>query len=64
MSVTSMAGQISVRLDDDLEEHLEQYCNAQRFEPTKSDVVREALVEFLKREAEEGNYEPTLDFED
>ena len=63
MSVTSMGTQISVRLDDDLEEHLEQYCDAQRFEPTKSDVVRKAFREFLKSEAEVGNYEPDSDYE-
>jgi Arc/MetJ-type ribon-helix-helix transcriptional regulator len=49
MSVTSMATQLSVRLDDDLEARLKAYINSDRhvFEPQKSDVVREALDEFL-----------------
>jgi Arc/MetJ-type ribon-helix-helix transcriptional regulator len=49
MSVTSMATQLSVRLDDDLEARLEAYINSDRhvFEPDKSDVVREGLDEFL-----------------
>jgi Arc/MetJ-type ribon-helix-helix transcriptional regulator len=63
MSVTSMGTQISVRLDDDLEEHLEQYCEQQYFEPTKSDVVRKALVEFLKSEQDSGNYTPDSEYE-
>lgn len=63
MSVTSMATQISVRLDDDLEDELERYCDAQKFDPTRSDVVRRALVEFLEREAEAGEYEPSPDFQ-
>lgn len=49
MSVTSMATQLSVRLDDDLEARLVAYINSDRhvFEPDKSDVVREGLDEFL-----------------
>jgi len=49
MSVTSMATQLSVRLDDNLEARLEAYINSDRhvFKPKKSPVVREALDEFL-----------------
>lgn len=64
MPVTSMGTQLSVRLDEDLETHLEEYRSQQRFEPDKSDVVREALREFLKREADAGNYDPSIDFDD
>ena len=47
---TTMATTISVRMDDDLEQRLDDYRQSLRFEPNKSDVVREALEEFLDRE--------------
>lgn len=46
MSVT-MASQITVRLDDDLETELEQYRDQHEFKPDKSEVVRAALREYL-----------------
>lgn len=52
MSV-SMATQVSVRLDDDLEDDLEEFRNSQRFKPNKSDVIRQALREYLDRELED-----------
>lgn len=63
MSITSMATQLSVRLDDELENELKRYCDQQKFDPSRSDVVRRALEEFLEREAEAGAYEPSPDFE-
>lgn len=51
MSVaTQMASTISVRLDDDLAENLEEYRATHKFPPDKSEVVRTALREFLERE--------------
>lgn len=50
MSATSMATTISVRLDDDLESQFDEYIERQRWQPNKSDVVREALAEFLEEE--------------
>lgn len=50
MSV-SMATQVSVRLDDDLEQDLDEFIERHGpFEPNKSDVVRKALREYLDRE--------------
>lgn len=63
MSITSMATQLSVRLDDELENELNRYRNSQKFDPSRSDVVRRALVEFLEREAKAGEYEPSPDFQ-
>ena len=45
-----MATQTSVRLNDELEEQLEQYRQSHRFAPSKSDVIRTALKEFLQEE--------------
>ena len=45
-----MATQTSVRLSDELEEQLEQYRQTHRFTPSKSDVIRTALEEFLSEE--------------
>lgn len=53
MSVTSTAvmdDQITVRLGDDLARDLQKFRQQQRFPPNKSDVVRQALREFLDRE--------------
>ena len=47
---TTMATQTSVRLNDELEEQLEQYRRSHRFAPSKSDVIRTALEEFLQEE--------------
>ena len=47
---TMMATQTSVRLNDELEEQLEQYRQSHRFAPSKSDVIRTALKEFLQEE--------------
>ena len=47
---TTMATQTSVRLSDELEEQLEQYRQSHRFAPSKSDVIRTALKEFLQEE--------------
>ena len=45
-----MATQTSVRLTDELEEQLERYRQSHRFAPSKSDVIRTALEEFLNEE--------------
>lgn len=42
-----MPAQFSIRLNDDLESRLEEFRDAQTVKPTKSDVVRTALDEFL-----------------
>lgn len=52
MSVT-MAFQITVRLDDDLEDDLETYRNQHEFRPDKSEVVRAALREYLDKRLDE-----------
>lgn len=50
MSVTSMAAQLSVRLDDELEARLDEYREQFDFEPTQSEVVRKALQRYLDEE--------------
>jgi predicted transcriptional regulator len=45
-----MASQLSIRVNDDLAERLEEFRDQHRFEPTQSEVVREALEEYLERE--------------
>lgn len=52
MSAT-MAKTISVRIDDELESQFDEYLSQHRFEPNQSDVVREALTEFLAEELDE-----------
>lgn len=52
MSVT-MAFQLTVRLDDDLEADLETYRNQHEFRPDKSEVVRAALREYLDERLDE-----------
>lgn len=52
-----MGGQTTVRLGDDLQEHLEAYLEQSRFEIEKSSVMRLALREFFAREAARGDYD-------
>lgn len=48
----SMSTTLNVRLNDDLEEQLEQFRTEQRITPSKSDVVRLALEELFDDELE------------
>lgn len=50
MGLQQMSTQFSIRLDDDLENRLEDFRQAQLIEPSKSDVIRQALHEFLEQE--------------
>ena len=50
-----MAKQLSVRIDDELEELMEKEKKRSPYEPTDSDIVRAALREYLK-----GNSKPTV----
>lgn len=45
-----MSTTISVRLDDDLEARFEAFLQQHRYQPDKSEVVREALNRFLDEE--------------
>ena len=51
-----MGKQLSVRIDDDLEELIEKEKAKSPYEPSESDIVRAALREYLQ-EDEEGNAE-------
>lgn len=48
-----MAKQLSVRIDDELEELMEAEKKRSPYEPTDSDIVRAALREYLS--GKEGN---------
>lgn len=48
-----MALQVSVRLDDDLEERLENFRQNQLIEPDRAKVMRQALREYLDRHEQE-----------
>lgn len=54
----TMGKQLSVRIDDDLEELIEKEKAKSPYEPSESDIVRAALREYLQ-EDEEGNGEET-----
>jgi Arc/MetJ-type ribon-helix-helix transcriptional regulator len=49
-----MAKQITFRIDDDLEDRLENYIASDKhqFQPNQSDVMRAALDEFLPEDGE------------
>ena len=47
-----MSTTLSVRLDDDLEEKFETFLRQHRYQPDKSEVVRDALEQFLDAELE------------
>ena len=49
--------QVSVRIDDDLEELIEKEKAKSPYEPNESDIVRAALREYPQEEDEEGNPE-------
>lgn len=53
-----MSKQLSVRIDDDLEELIEEEKASSPYEPSESDIVRAALRTYLQEE-EEGNGEET-----
>lgn len=46
-----MGKQLSVRIDDELEEMLREEIDSHPYEPTESDVVRTALREYLSGNA-------------
>jgi len=52
----TMGKQLSVRIDDDLEELIEKEKAKSPYEPSESDIVRAALRDYLQ-EDEEGNAE-------
>jgi len=57
-----MGKQLSVRIDDDLEELIEKEKAKSPYEPSESDIVRAALREYLQEDEEgngEGNAEET-----
>jgi len=54
----TMSKQLSVRIDDDLEELIEEEKARSPYEPSESDIVRAALRTYLQEE-EEGNGEET-----
>lgn len=49
-----MAKQLSVRIDDDLEQMIEEEIDASPYNPSESDIVRTALREFLQGNASSG----------
>lgn len=46
----TMSDQVSVRLDDELQERLDEFREGQTIEPNKSEVIRTALDRFLEEE--------------
>ncbi|WP_154021060.1 ribbon-helix-helix domain-containing protein [Haloarcula sp. CBA1127] len=46
-----MAKQLSVRIDDELEEMISEEVEAHPYEPSESDIVRTALREYLQGNA-------------
>jgi len=46
-----MAKQLSVRIDDELEEMIREEIASHPYEPTESDIVRTALREYLSGNA-------------
>jgi len=49
-----MADQLSVRIDDELEEMIEEERESHPYTPDKSDIVRTALREYLSGNANSG----------
>lgn len=49
-AIPTMADQLTVRIDDDLEQQMDHYRVQFDFPPNKSEVVRKALTEFFERE--------------
>lgn len=44
-----------MRIEASLFKRLEEWINSQRFPPTKAEVIRQALIEFLDREEIKAN---------
>jgi predicted transcriptional regulator len=42
-----MSDQVSVRLDDELQERVQEFCEDQLIEPSRSEVIRTGLDHFL-----------------
>jgi len=51
----SMAEQLTVRIDDDLVELMQEFQQQHEFPPNKSEVVRAALREYLENRVERDN---------
>jgi Arc/MetJ-type ribon-helix-helix transcriptional regulator len=49
-TATSMSDQINARINDDLNDALEEFRLQHQFPPDRADVVRMALKEYLERE--------------
>jgi len=46
----TMSDQVSVRLDDELQERLNEFCEDQVIQPNRSEVIRTGLDHFLSEQ--------------